>query len=132
MIDVDHFKQFNDQYGHNGGDHALMNISKIIQRLIREQDVLCRYGGEEFLLILKQTDKTTALSRSEAIREAIEQHTFEVNRDQPERITVSIGVASYPQDETSYENLVKQADEALYRAKELGRNRVVNCSFPQP
>lgn len=124
MLDVDHFKQFNDTHGHPGGDALLAGLGKLLQGLSREEDIACRYGGEEFTLILPETGPQAAMERAEQVRQAVEilcvQH---LDRDLP-AVTVSIGLAFAPQDGSDPESLVRLADRALYRAKSLGRNRV--------
>ena len=131
LLDIDSFKQFNDRFGHDAGDTALVILSRLISKLIRQQDIFCRYGGEEFLLMLTHTDKSVALLRAEKIRQSVEQHVLKVGDRPLNHLTISIGVATYPWDADSYEMLVKRADEALYQAKDLGRNRVVDCAAAQ-
>ncbi|MGF1523778.1 MAG: sensor domain-containing diguanylate cyclase [Leptolyngbyaceae cyanobacterium] len=126
FLDLDSFKQFNDKFGHDAGDTALISITRLVSRSIRQRDIFCRYGGEEFLLLLTGTDKSVALSRAEKIRRSVEQHALVLDSRQLDNLTVSIGVASYPEDADSYASLVKRADEALYQAKKLGRNQVVD------
>lgn len=128
FLDLDRFKQFNDKFGHDAGDTALISITRLVSRSIRQRDIFCRYGGEEFLLLLTGTDKSVALSRAEKIRQSVEQHALVSGSRQFDNLTLSIGVASYPEDANGYAALVKRADEALYQAKELGRNRVVDCA----
>ncbi|MEO0824585.1 MAG: GGDEF domain-containing protein [Cyanobacteria bacterium J06639_16] len=128
LLDIDYFKQLNDQFGHNR-DAALVSISELVAKLIRRQDIFCRYGGEEFLLMLINIDKSTALLRAESIRQFVEQHVLKIGSHQVDQLTVSIGVATYPEDADAYEELIQKADKALYRAKELGRNRVVDCAM---
>ena len=127
FLDLDRFKQFNDKFGHDAGDTALISFARLISRSIRQRDIFCRYGGEEFLLVLTGTDKSVALLRAEKIRQLVEQHALLLGRRQFDNLTASIGVASYPEDASSYTALVRRADEALYQAKELGRNQVVDC-----
>lgn len=129
MMDIDYFKQLNDQFGHDVGDVALVAIADLVTKLIRRQDIFCRYGGEEFLLILINTEKKSALSRAETIRKLVEQHVLKIGHHQFEHLTISIGVATYPEDADDYEVVLKRADQALYRAKELGRNRVMDCTM---
>lgn len=120
MIDVDHFKIINDTYGHEVGDYVLTNVAKLLQTTIRKSDILGRWGGEEFLLILPQTTHEGALRLAEELRIALQNHTFS---SYPNPITASFGVADYhPQD--SANTLIKRADTALYRAKHNGRNGV--------
>lgn len=122
MIDIDHFKNFNDRYGHPAGDRLLADLSKRIIGSVRNLDIVARYGGEEFAVIMPDTDADNALRVAERIRMAIEADPFSVfhSPDQA-KITVSIGVASL---KPNFE-LVEEADKALYKAKNFGRNRSV-------
>lgn len=122
MIDLDHFKTVNDQYGHQAGDLILTQFTDVLRRAV-EGAVLARYGGEEFSVILPETPKQSALAQAELIRKAVEFATFNLRR-QDLRLTASIGVASLPDDTLEIEALVQKADEALYEAKKTGRNRV--------
>jgi diguanylate cyclase (GGDEF)-like protein len=124
MIDVDHFKTFNDRHGHHGGDIALRNVAKTLETHIRRPgDIAARYGGEEFLVVLPETDVSGARLLAEQIRTAIEA-IAPLNQDgQP--LTVSIGVASAkPKTGDQQTQLFGEADQALYQAKRNGRNRV--------
>lgn len=126
LLDVDHFKILNDDYGHDVGDQVLKKLGEIITRQIRSTDMACRYGGEEILLIMPETSTETALARAENLRQMIDESlTVTVEATGIARITVSMGVATYPQHAMTTEALVKAADEALYAAKNAGRNRVV-------
>ncbi len=125
MIDIDHFKQVNDTYGHLVGDEALRAIAVILQRSVRSVDMVARYGGEEFVVVLPETGEIGAVAFAERIRERVERHNFEARRAAPARVTVSIGVSSFPAPHVeSAEDLFARADAALYRAKERGRNQV--------
>jgi diguanylate cyclase (GGDEF)-like protein len=125
ILDIDHFKHYNDTHGHPQGDEILRDMAKLLRKNVRESDFACRYGGEEFSLILPETSKEAALSLAERIREAIRQHPFPHRETQPMgAITVSIGVSAFPDDCKDMERLIKKADDALYRAKAEGRNRV--------
>ena len=120
MVDTDHFKAYNDTYGHPDGDVLLKEICKLLKSYVRGTDIVCRYGGDEFTLILVEADKKTAINTAERIRQAIQ---LRLNQREV-KITASIGVASYPEDATNKEELMGKADEALYKAKRGGRNRV--------
>jgi diguanylate cyclase (GGDEF)-like protein len=123
-IDVDHFKKYNDNHGHDAGDMVLRAVGQCLDGLFRNEDVPCRFGGEEFVVILSGANAEVAARRAEQLRskvEGIAVHYFE--KDLP-RITVSIGVAVFPQAGDTPQDILKGADEALYRAKENGRNRV--------
>jgi diguanylate cyclase (GGDEF)-like protein len=125
MIDVDHFKGYNDALGHLCGDEALREIAGIIRQDLREGDVGARYGGEEFALVMPNTDKEDGRRVLERLRGMIEAHAFQDVRTQPGgRLTVSAGVAACPDDASDYDELVRKADRALYVAKSQGRNRV--------
>ncbi len=125
MIDVDHFKSFNDTYGHQAGDFVLKEIAQIIARNCRRSDVPCRYGGEEMSVILAATGFNGAITVGQKIRQQISEKEFSFGRAQGLGITVSIGVASHRIGMRSPEELVASADAALYKAKAKGRNRVV-------
>lgn len=125
FIDVDYFKNYNDGQGHLMGDEVLKQVGGLILRRVRETDTVCRYGGEEFTVLLPCTDKMSARRVAEDIRERVAAHPFPFREQQPGgAITVSLGIAAYPADAKTEEALVKSADAALYRAKQGGRNRV--------
>jgi diguanylate cyclase (GGDEF)-like protein/PAS domain S-box-containing protein len=125
MMDIDHFKRFNDTFGHQAGDKLLHALGDFIQERTRGQDVACRYGGEELAVILSGGTLDAAVKRAELLREDLKRLTVEHAGQILERVTLSIGVAAYPVHGTSAEELVRAADRALYRAKEDGRDRVV-------
>jgi len=130
MIDIDHFKNVNDNFGHFVGDQVLKQLAKIMQKNLRTIDIPARYGGEEFVLILPETGEEGVEVVGEKILLAVESHNFasETNPEVPfpERLTVSIGGSHYPHDDiVSAESLLDNADQALYRAKRGGRNRLV-------
>ncbi len=127
MIDVDFFKRVNDDYGHLVGDQVLREISRAIGQQTREIDITGRYGGEEFCVILPETDKTGALVAAERIRAAVQGSQVKAY-DVECSVTVSIGVATFPDDASHTEELLDKADWSLYRAKKMGRNRVVGFS----
>ena len=125
MLDIDFFKHYNDVCGHPTGDKILRIIAQLIKAEIRDIDILARYGGEEFAIILTETDKMGAWKVAERIRKKIGDYKFPHGQLQPQkRLTVSIGVASYPEDADNGKDLVERADEALYTAKKSGRNQV--------
>ena len=131
MLDIDHFKLVNDTHGHQAGDTILKGLSELLFKRARAVDRVCRYGGEEFILILPETDATQTLRIAERLRSAVQSHSFPVGDGNALGITVSIGVATYPMQEIPPKDFVKAADIALYRAKQAGRNRV--CSHePAP
>lgn len=125
FIDIDHFKKINDQYGHLNGDTVLIEISKILTRIARSQDVVSRKGGEEFTVLLTSCNLKQAGIVGERIRKTIEKHDFILSDQTVAKITVSIGIASIPETTLEEEKLMEKADIALYQAKRAGRNRVV-------
>lgn len=125
ILDVDHFKNFNDTLGHQAGDEVLRKLGKILKETVRENDIVARYGGEEFAVILPAVDTKGALVLAERIREHIEETPFDQEEVQPTgKVTVSIGQASLPENAEDYKDLIYKADTALYAAKNNGRNRV--------
>lgn len=120
LLDVDHFKQTNDLYGHQVGDHVLVNVAALLQTQTRSSDIVGRWGGEEFMIICPRTDKDTAYALAEGIRQCLAAHTFPVIGQK----TASLGVATYQHGDHS-ESIINRADMALYAAKKGGRNRVV-------
>jgi two-component system cell cycle response regulator len=126
MIDIDHFKNINDVYGYPAGDRALSETAVILEESIRKSDMACRYGGEEFALILTNTGPDNAIRLSERFMRKLALHEFEYNSSRF-KMTVSIGITSFDNSfsENSKPNLVERADKALYQAKEEGRNRIV-------
>lgn len=124
MVDLDHFKRFNDTFGHDGGDALLRELSALLQTHIRGSDIASRYGGEEFTLILPEAGLEVAHQRAEHLREAIMHLDAYYNNQRFGPVTLSIGVATYPQHGHTGEQVLKAADLALYRAKHAGRNRV--------
>ncbi len=125
MVDVDYFKHYNDHFGHPAGDRLLRRVGRMVAGELRRVDFGARYGGDEFSVILPETPKTAATVVAERIRRAIEKHPFLHRESQPlGRVTVSVGVATYPEDAAAGVKLVEAADRALYQAKTEGRNRV--------
>ncbi len=122
MIDIDRFKMLNDEFGHLLGDEALRQISSLFHQNVRKIDVVCRYGGEEFAILLSQTEPRDALGVAEKLRRAVQDWQFP---GVPRRVTISGGVATFPHHGQSRDELVHSADAALYRAKQEGRNRVL-------
>jgi diguanylate cyclase (GGDEF)-like protein len=123
MIDIDHFKQVNDQYGHPAGDQVLQFMASELRSAVRGIDIVGRYGGEEFAIFLSGSDGKDAMEMAERLRETIERMPFYVD-DHEVRITISLGVAEYNENSPNLETLVARADQALYIAKHRGRNRV--------
>jgi len=131
MIDIDHFKRVNDTGGHAAGDQALKQVSAILQSLLRETDASGRYGGDEIIVILPRTTLEVAVAAGERIRGAMEKSSFNTPQGAV-AVTVSGGAATLHPDETVPEPMIKRADEALYQAKQQGRNRVCAESNPSP
>ncbi|HOE97498.1 MAG TPA: GGDEF domain-containing protein [Candidatus Sumerlaeota bacterium] len=127
MFDIDHFKRFNDTYGHPVGDFVLRELAALIQTKVRGNDICTRYGGEEFAIILPETSREGALIQAERLREAVEHHSFE--RDgHTLTLTISVGIASIDGGYRSAEEMINAADRALYSAKAGGRNKVCIAS----
>ena len=132
MLDLDHFKQFNDRHGHEAGDHLLRTLGEFFLSHIRSADIACRYGGEEFVLILPETPLEVALKRAEEIRRGVAGLPV-FYRGTQLGITISVGVATFPEHGHSMDALLRMADKALYAAKERGRNQVVVAeALPEP
>lgn len=123
MIDVDHFKAFNDHYGHDAGDFVLSEIGLLLRKNIRCGDISCRYGGEEFALLLPETSCEEALNLSKKLGELVRDHNFTFKGQNIGPVTLSIGVAAYPDTALKIEDLIKCADKALYKAKNAGRDQ---------
>ncbi len=125
MLDIDHFKSYNDSYGHLPGNDVLRRIGKIIRETVREVDLPARYGGEEFVVIMPETQPLKAKGTAGRLRESIEESRFSPREGTSRRVTISLGVAGFPRNATQPFELIDKADAAMYRAKALGRNRVV-------
>ena len=128
LFDIDHFKHFNDTNGHEEGNVVLTALAGVMKEVGRRGDILARYGGEEFVALLYGAGREEAARFAESVRKAIEGHAFRGGEKQPGgRVTVSGGVAAFPEDASSAQALIEAADRNLYRAKEGGRNRVVSA-----
>ena len=125
MLDLDHFKRFNDTFGHDAGDAVLRETASFLSKSVRAEDIVCRFGGEEFMILLPGADLATTEARAERIRSRLRDVTVVYEGQSLGIITVSIGVAEAPQHGTSPQALIAAADAALYRAKREGRDRVV-------
>lgn len=138
MLDIDHFKRYNDEFGHLVGDATLKEVAQVIRANVRNVDIVARYGGEEFVVVIPETAEAGAVEAAERIRSAVARRSFRVY-DEETRVTVSIGISVFPQDisprgeekdDTNFIfELLQKADRALYHAKEEGRNRVVTYRF---
>jgi diguanylate cyclase (GGDEF)-like protein len=124
MLDLDYFKMVNDTYGHDAGDAVLKALSQSLRQNVRSSDMVIRYGGEEFLIILQDVTEPDADQVAENIRAAVEKIRVNINGSVLQK-TISIGVSDYPKDSATFWQAVKFADVALYNAKQTGRNRVI-------
>ncbi|MBM3249468.1 MAG: diguanylate cyclase [Candidatus Omnitrophica bacterium] len=123
MVDIDHFKEINDNYGHLVGDAILREVSTTIKENIRQMDFMGRYGGEELSIVLPETDKEQAVLVAERIRKTLESKQMSIY-DERLGVTISIGISTFPKDSADLGDLIDRSDEALYQAKQSGRNRV--------
>jgi len=126
MVDIDNFKRVNDEFGHLLGDEVLRLVAGILKQQLRKSDLLCRYGGEEFALVVPETTGENAVRVAEKLRRQVENHHFP---GVPRPVTISCGVADYPTHGISRDEVVAAADNALYTAKQTGRNRVASASL---
>jgi len=127
MIDIDNFKGYNDAYGHPAGDEALRKLARVMSRAVRGCDFIARYGGDEFVVVLPETDQSEAKTIGERLRSLVAKTKYDGSQEEESAITVSVGLATYPKDAQSKEDLIKRADQALYRAKSNNRNNL--CVF---
>ena len=124
IFDIDNFKEFNDSFGHEAGDVTLQNLCQMVKMLIRNEDVACRYGGDEFVLILPDSSAELAAQRAEEIRIAVRHADLQYQGYLLKPMTLSFGIATFPADARTPRELLRAADNALFRAKSEGRNRV--------
>ena len=133
LLDIDDFKNYNDTNGHVAGDEVLKKMGQLLRGSIREDDVVARYGGEEFVILYPGASKALAYRLAQGLRRAVESHPFTGGERQPlGAVTISGGVASYPQDAPSEVELIRAADHALYQAKNAGRNRIIGAGGSDP
>ena len=123
IIDIDYFKKINDDFGHYYGDKILSQFAHLINSSLKHNEIMGRWGGEEFVLIKKNTDKKTALKELEPIRQKIEKHLFKLD-DKAIQLTASFGVSEYKCNQQDFKGLFMEADKAMYNAKNSGRNRI--------
>ena len=123
MVDLDNFKSINDDHGHDVGDQVLVMLARHLTESVREEDIVYRFGGEEFVIVLPGADLDIARERAEEVCRSIRSRCLEIE-NAILRVTMSAGVAAYPLHGETQEQLISQADKALYRAKQAGRNRV--------
>ena len=128
FLDLDRFKRVNDQHGHLVGSEVLRKLSRVLQECIRQIDTLARYGGDEFTILLVDTGRSQAMAIAERIRRTVADTLFEGGGDKPVRLTISIGVATYPSHGRDRETLIDAADKSMYRAKSNGRNCCTSAS----
>lgn len=126
MADIDHFKKVNDTYGHAVGDEVLKSFAKILKKCLREVDVIYRFGGEEFLILMPETHADPSLIAALRLQKKVESHVMKsiVDSSLKLQVTASFGVSVYKEDDESYQDIMQRADQALYMAKDSGRNRV--------
>jgi diguanylate cyclase (GGDEF)-like protein len=126
LLDMDHFKAVNDEYGHDIGDKVLKELSRILTETLRESDVIVRYGGEEFVVLLVNIKtEEDALTVANKIREKVKENEIDVYAGSKLRKTISIGLSMFPHDSSNFDSVIKNADIALYEAKSKGRDQVV-------
>ncbi|MFQ5574686.1 MAG: diguanylate cyclase, partial [Terriglobia bacterium] len=125
LVDIDNFKNYNDRFGHIRGDFVLRKTIQTVKEATREVDIVARYGGEEFIIILPETSGADAAKVAEKIRSAVEKAPFPDERTQPgKKLTISLGVATYPDDASAKDELINKTDKAMYLSKRMGKNRV--------
>lgn len=124
IIDIDYFKKFNDNFGHQSGDAVLRQVAQTLKRNVRATDIVCRYGGEEMSIILPNTSKEVAYSTAEKICERVASRKFKLSNGKEAGVTISLGVSTFPHDGANAEEIIESADKRLYEAKNSGRNRV--------
>lgn len=124
IIDIDHFKSFNDTYGHQAGDAVLKQVAQTLKNNSRATDIVCRYGGEEMSIILTNTDKEEAMKKAERVCSAVAERVFKLSATQTVHVTISVGVSTFPEDGETPQQIIEIADQGLYYAKEHGRNQV--------
>ena len=131
MVDADNLKTVNDTYGHKAGDKLILTIASTIQDCLRTSDIICRYGGDKFVALLPQLPSYKAIETAERLRNAIENTSFDVDGKKV-TTTVSIGIATYPDEVSIAEELLEKADETLYESKRAGRNTVISYAKLKP
>jgi diguanylate cyclase (GGDEF)-like protein len=130
FLDLDHFKRFNDTFGHDAGDLVLQSLADLFRNFFRTTDICCRYGGEEFAIILPESTSVDAATRADALRSEVKNLRLQYKKHPLGPLTVSVGVAAFPEHGSTSEELLKIADECLYESKARGRD-VVTVALPQ-
>jgi diguanylate cyclase (GGDEF)-like protein len=130
FLDLDHFKKFNDVFGHDAGDMVLRSLADVFRQHFRADDVICRYGGEEFAVILPESSAKGAAERANDLRASVKKVSLRHKGNTLDRVTLSIGVSAFPDDGSEPEDLLKVADERLYQAKAKGRDRIAVGTLP--
>ncbi|WP_051901468.1 sensor domain-containing diguanylate cyclase [Methylotenera sp. L2L1] len=125
MLDIDHFKNINDEHGHSTGDVVLKQLSSLMKAILRESDFITRFGGEEFAVLLPESDLEAAILIADRLRQAVQNYHFRLHDDLVISLTISIGIACAKEAEYDFEQLIQKSDERLYQAKLLGRNQVI-------
>jgi diguanylate cyclase (GGDEF)-like protein len=128
FLDLDHFKRVNDTYGHDAGDAVLRSMAEALRVHYRGDDVICRYGGEEFAIILPESTAQEAAKRSESLRQGVKKLTIAYGGKVLDKITVSIGIAAYPEQASNAADLLRAADSGLYRSKSKGRDCITTTA----
>ena len=124
LLDIDFFKKFNDKYGHQAGDAVLKHVAKTLKSCVRNEDLVCRYGGEEMTIILNNANRESAVKTAQKVCETIASKKYELTPELEVNITVSLGVATYSENGKNPAEMIEYADKCLYKAKENGRNQV--------
>lgn len=131
ICDLDEFKGFNDKYGHAAGDEALRHVAKVLGQVFRQTDLVCRFGGEEFVVVLPGANAEAALRKAEQLRHAVSSSRVVFGSQTLGQITLSVGIASWPEEQGGAAALLDAADKALYQAKRTGRDRVELANNPE-
>lgn len=129
MLDIDHFKKINDSYGHQTGDLVLCAFAEVLKSSLRDTDYVVRYGGEEFIIVLPETELNQAKDFAERLRNIIAEHSIVISEDKVIYVTASIGISNYPGHGNDWQELVNASDEAMYDAKNCGRNQIKTASI---
>ena len=132
IVDIDHFKSFNDTYGHQAGDAVLRQVAQTLKNNSRSTDIVCRYGGEEMSIILTNTGKEEAVIKAHKVCKAVADRIFRLSQTQTVHVTISVGVSTFPEDGETPQQIIEIADQGLYYAKEHGRNQVGLASYIEP